>query len=285
MFNIYECKRRTKGQKNRFYYLLKEDYKYIKREPLYYLMSRFNNIIIGDLNNCDILICAHYDIFYDCYISRLMNFENKNKTFLKYSVNQALFLIVFIIFALIIKEIIPKWMIIILFIILIFPLKNIKASGYNDNSSGIDIALRFVNKKNVAIALFDLEELGRWGSKGFTKRNSDILNDKLIINLDTVGKGDIVCLSPSEKAFEYVKELKRQYDYDYEIFETPLPGDHVSFMKLKCIGITRADRDSKNRLYALNIHSRKDNEDNIDAEKLNEIEELVKVIIKDWVGE
>ncbi|WP_257278223.1 hypothetical protein [[Clostridium] innocuum] len=102
------------------------------------------------------------------------------------------------------------------------------------------------------------------------------------MNLDTVGKGDIVCLSPSEKTFEYVNELKRQYDYDYEIFETPLPGDHVSFMKLKCIGITRANRDSKNRLYALNIHSKKDDEDNIDVEKLNEIEELVKVIIKDW---
>ena len=53
-------------------------------------------------------------------------------------------------------------------------------------------------------------------------------------------------------------------------------------MKLNCIGITRADRDSKNRLYALNIHSRKDDEDNIDVEKLKEIEELVKVIIKDW---
>ena len=210
--------------------------------------------------------------------------KNQNKVFLKIYVNP-IFLTMFFLIVLLFTLVTPIWLKITSIVILFYPLKNIKPFGYNDNSSGIDISLRLINKENVAVALFDLEELGCIGSKLFFRYHHKNLANKLIINLDTVGKGDIVCLSPSEKAFEYVKELKRQYDYDYEIFETPLPGDHVSFMKLKCIGITRADRDSKNRLYALNIHSRKDDEDNIDVEKLKEIEELVKVIIDNWTGD
>ena len=152
---------------------MKENHILIRRERLFRYTSRFNNIIIGDLNTSEILICAHYDLYFNCYLNKFVSMKNNNRTFIIInSLNSLLLIILYSLFMLLFFMVITPnlWLIAILVILLFFPMNNLNPVGYNDNSSGIDIALRFANNDKVAIVLFDLEEFGYWGSKRFVKK-------------------------------------------------------------------------------------------------------------------
>lgn len=76
----------------------------------------------------------------------------------------------------------------------------------NDNTSGVVTVLEILTvipeelRRNVCFVLFDLEEAGLVGSAAYRKLHKDVTENQVILNLDCVGDGDIIQLTPVKKA-------------------------------------------------------------------------------------
>lgn len=303
--DIYNFDRRKSKDKEQLYKELCKIYEgKISRD-------KSKNIIIGNIEKADVIVTAHYDMFLDNISNKIVMFMKSDKIIVKIDnkktfIKQAILLLLIglvivvpLLFIIIlnIRTYIKTILCLVYIIILYWPFnyKNVKA--HNDNSSGVDIALRFANKNKVAVVLFNNEEKGYWGARAFKKHNKIIIKDKLIINLDTVGDGELICLSPSNSVNQLCNKIIEENNMlgNIKVFETMLPGDHRVFANknFNCIGVSRADYDG-NVYYSKNIHSAKDNlfiqdtnceyklAENIEN-NLNNIEKLVKKIIDKWL--
>lgn len=81
-------------------------------------------------------------------------------------------------------------------------------SNANDNTSGVVTVLQILTKlpenlrDRVCFVLFDMEEAGLVGSAAYRKRHKDATENQWVLNLDCVGDGDIIQLTPVKKARE-----------------------------------------------------------------------------------
>jgi len=124
------------------------------------------NIVIGDIDNAELVISAHYDTSNEyryAFISGVTyNYFSSIKYFLSsYKSNATA------------------------------KTKN-NVYNYNDNTSGVYCILELakLNNKRVAFVLFDKEENNLKGSRIFYKKHKSIFENKLLLNLDCVGCGD-----------------------------------------------------------------------------------------------
>ncbi len=171
------------------------------------------NIVIGDPDGAKYLITAHYDT--PASIG-LPNFITPNNPITFYGIQLALVAVLLAIA--VIVGFAAFWLgaderiaflagYLVYFAILMLMLKGpANRHNANDNTSGIITVLELLSaipedqRDQVCFVLFDLEEAGLVGSAQHRKLHKDATENQIVLNLDCVGNGDIIQLTPVKKA-------------------------------------------------------------------------------------
>ena len=236
------------------------------------------NLVIGNPEQADYLVTAHYDT---CARLPIPNFLTP--------CNFWLFLLWQVVLVLLILGIcilmglgvgfltgsgaIGSWcgylMIwVILALMLIGPAN---PSNANDNTSGVVTLLEIAKsmpgnqRKKVCFVLFDLEEAGLIGSASYRKAHKSQTDRQMVLNLDCVGDGDYLTLFPTKRLKKDRKRLKSLYKacgyfgkksiLVHEQGFSFYPSDQANFPW--GVGICALNKRGKT-LYLSRIHSKKD---------------------------
>lgn len=236
------------------------------------------NLVIGNPEQADYLVTAHYDT---CARLPIPNFLTP--------CNFWLFLLWQVVLTLLILGIcilmglgvgfltgsgaIGSWcgylMIwVILALMLIGPAN---PSNANDNTSGVVTLLEIAKsmpgnqRKKVCFVLFDLEEAGLIGSASYRKAHKSQTDRQMVLNLDCVGDGDYLTLFPTKRLKKDRKRLKSLYKacgyfgkksiLVHEQGFSFYPSDQANFPW--GVGICALNKRGKT-LYLSRIHSKKD---------------------------
>ena len=236
------------------------------------------NLVIGNPEQADYLVTAHYDT---CARLPIPNFLTP--------CNFWLFLLWQVVLVLLILGIcilmglgvgfltgsgaIGSWcgylMIwVILALMLIGPAN---PSNANDNTSGVVTLLEIAKsmpgnqRKKVCFVLFDLEEAGLIGSASYRKAHKSQTDRQMVLNLDCVGDGDNLTLFPTKRLKKDRKRLKSLYKacgyfgkksiLVHEQGFSFYPSDQANFPW--GVGICALNKRGKT-LYLSRIHTKKD---------------------------
>ena len=212
--------RKTFQQKTAFIQLLKQHFPELSVQESSFLKCR--NLIIGDVESADVILSAHYDT---CANLPFPNFiAPKNPVLSVLYCLLPYFAIIFpvnLLLNLYTNRAILHWIISIIlsfvigFLIIAGPANKCNT---NDNTSGVIVLCELLNilskltKQKVAFVFFDLEELRLVGSRLFLKKYKDQLDDKLLINFDSVSDGSHLMICANKSAREnYSKKLKTAF--------------------------------------------------------------------------
>ena len=178
------------------------------------------NVVLGDINNANVILCAHYDTahiyHYKAFYEGVKNLNSpKNLNFIE------------------LKNIAKQT---------INPRPSL--NNYNDNSSGIILSLLFAIDKKIPIILFDNEEDSFKGSKCFSSTYKCDENP-LFINLDCVGRGEHLVFKSyklsNDEIYTWIITLKefmpKTSILNFKIVQT----DIVNLKAFKSINISRSD--------------------------------------------
>lgn len=241
------------------------------------------NIVIGNPDTAMVLYTAHYDT---CPRLPFPNFITP-KSFLIYLLYQLLILGLFFAVALaggflsgviialppidedIAYELIAcvpmliYW--VLLFLILDGPANKHTA---NDNTSGVTTVLDIMaelpqdQRGKVAFVLFDLEEVGLFGSSSFASKHKAIKKNALVINFDCVSDGETMLFALKRTTVKYAELLEKAFistpDVTVDIAKKAFyPSDNVSFNG--GIGVAALKKSKRfGMLYMDRIHTNKD---------------------------
>lgn len=241
------------------------------------------NIIIGNPDTAKVLYTAHYDT---CARLPFPNFITP-KNFLIYLLYQFFIVGIFFVFAFAIVflsglvlsflpinedvyykiiSILPQ----IIYLVLLYLLLGGPANKNtaNDNTSGVTTILNIVEelpqdqKSNVAFVLFDLEEVGLFGSSSFASKHKEIKKNTLVINFDCVSDGETILFALKRTTKKYAELLGKAFvatpDITVDIAKNAFyPSDNAAFKG--GIGVA-ALKKSKffGTLYMDRIHTKKD---------------------------
>ena len=144
-------------------------------------------------------------------------------------------------------------------------------SNANDNTSGVVTLLEIAKsmpgnqRKKVCFVLFDLEEAGLIGSASYRKAHKSQTDRQMVLNLDCVGDGDYLTLFPTKRLKKDRKRLKSLYKacgyfgkksiLVHEQGFSFYPSDQANFPY--GVGICALNKRGKT-LYLSRIHSKKD---------------------------
>ena len=175
--------------------------------------KKANNIIIGDPKSAKYLVTAHYDTPASIGVPNILTPCNLLAFILWQVLLVGGLLLVSCIPALSVFRLTNNkaaamlvWYVLyfgILFLMLFGPANK---SNVNDNSSGVITVLEIARslqpnqRSKVCFILFDLEEAGLVGSKGYRKAHKEETENQVILNLDCVGDGDHILFFPTKKA-------------------------------------------------------------------------------------
>lgn len=241
------------------------------------------NIVIGNPDTAMVLYTAHYDT---CPRLPFPNFITP-KSFLIYLLYQLLILGLFFAVALaggflsgVIIALLPidediayeliacvpmliYW--VLLFLILDGPANKHTA---NDNTSGVTTVLDIMaelpqdQRGKVAFVLFDLEEVGLFGSSSFASKHKAIKKNALVINFDCVSDGETMLFALKRTTVKYAELLEKAFistpDVTVDIAKKAFyPSDNVSFNG--GIGVAALKKSKRfGMLYMDRIHTNKD---------------------------
>lgn len=241
------------------------------------------NIVIGNPDTAKVLYTAHYDT---CPRLPFPNFITP-KSFLIYLLYQLLILGLFFAVALaggflsgVIIALLPidediayeliacvpmliYW--VLLFLILDGPANKHTA---NDNTSGVTTVLDIMaelpqdQRGKVAFVLFDLEEVGLFGSSSFASKHKAIKKNALVINFDCVSDGETMLFALKRTTVKYAELLEKAFistpDVTVDIAKKAFyPSDNVSFNG--GIGVAALKKSKRfGMLYMDRIHTNKD---------------------------
>jgi len=282
IFETYQV-RKTKRQKTAFL-----DYvqKLAERQGYDYTIEKgyfgARNMIIGEIEKANILYTAHYDT---CPRLPFPNFITP-KNFLIYLLYQ--FLIVGVFFAAIytigfLSFVVLQYLpidgflayrisntitqilcYVFLYFLLAGPANKHTA---NDNTSGVTTILSIMEnlpedqRNKVAFVLFDLEEMGLWGSLAFAAKHKRMKTQTPVLNFDCVSDGNTILFALKRTTKKYAQLLEKAFvstdDISVEITRNAFyPSDNASFQggigvaalkKTKCFGILYMDRIHTNK--------------------------------------
>ena len=144
-------------------------------------------------------------------------------------------------------------------------------SNANDNTSGVVTLLEIAKsmpgnqRKKVCFVLFDLEEAGLSGSASYRKAHKSQTDRQMVLNLDCVGDGDYLTLFPTKRLKKDRKRLKSLYKacgyfgkksiLVHEQGFSFYPSDQANFPW--GVGICALNKRGKT-LYLSRIHTKKD---------------------------
>lgn len=180
-----------------------------------------NNIVIGDAQNADYLITAHYDTPARMLIPNLITPCN-GVTFILYQILVTVFMLAIpAVFGLIVYAFSHNFEIsyllayLMLWVVLIFMMAGpANPSNANDNTSGVVTVLEILRtlpenqRHKVAFVLFDLEELGMIGSASYRKAHKTQTDRQIVLNLDCVGDGNEIVFIPTGKLCRDEQKLR-----------------------------------------------------------------------------
>ena len=182
------------------------------------------NLILGNPEQADYLVTAHYDT---CARLPIPNFLTPCNFWLFLLWQLALMLLILgvcilgglavglltgSVFAGVLVGYLLVW--ILLALMLIGPAN---PSNANDNTSGVITLLEIAKsmpknqRKRVCFVLFDLEEAGLIGSASYRKAHKARTDRQMVLNLDCVGDGDNLLLFPTKKLKRDRKRLTSLY--------------------------------------------------------------------------
>jgi hypothetical protein len=283
IFEKYQV-RKTKKQKTAFIEYVKEiaeRYGYDFKVENGSFGAR--NIIIGNPDTAKVLYTAHYDT---CARLSFPNFITP-KNFLIYLLYQFFIVGIFLVFAFAIVflsglvlsflpinedvyykiiSILPQ----IIYLVLLYLLLGGPANKNtaNDNTSGVTTILNIVEelpqdqKSNVAFVLFDLEEVGLFGSSSFASKHKTIKKNTLVINFDCVSDGETILFALKRTTKKYAELLEKAFvstpDVAVDITKSAFyPSDNASFRG--GIGVAALKKSKLfSTLYMDRIHTKKD---------------------------
>jgi len=243
--------RKTKKQKTEFINLLAADLEsaghQIRVERSGLLKSC--NLVVGDLENCQVVLGAHYDT------APVLPFPNflAPKNILVY----LLFILALIVAVVLIEFVVGSAIFLItdsqtavtvfLYGLLAFFLGWTlfgKANRHtaNDNTSGVITLVEALAceelQGKICCVFFDHEEVGLFGSMAFASKHKNIMKDKLLINFDCVGDGDHLLLVVNKRAREYWSAVEAAFLPEGEkqvvvtkASTTMYPSDQSNFKK------------------------------------------------------
>lgn len=279
--------RKTKKQKTAFIEFLKKELPY---EVTVEQVKSSRNLIVGDLNNAEIILSAHYDTAPELPFP---NFLTPKNIWMLILFN-VFVVFIFIGFSALVSFILSFFIVdealvgllssFSLWGCLIYMMKG-KANPHtaNDNTSGVLTLIEALYEEEirnkVACVFFDNEEVGLLGSAAFKKKHPEIKN-KLLFNFDCVGDGDTIMLILSKNVKEET-DLKKAFVSDEKEFlitsssRTFYPSDQRHFKK--SIGVA-AFRHAWFGYYLGRIHTRRDTV--LDVKNLEAIIEGLKNYVK-----
>lgn len=170
------------------------------------------NVVIGDAENAEYLITAHYNTCAWMPMPNLVTPFN----LLAFTLYQLFMLLVLLVIAAIPRVAVGVWTHsaalgfdigllvywIVLICLMVGPANRHTA---NDNTSGvvtlfeIMVSLPKNLRHKVCFVLFDLEEAGLIGSASYRKAHKAAIDRQIVLNMDCVGDGDEIVLIPNKK--------------------------------------------------------------------------------------
>lgn len=173
------------------------------------------NIVIGDPDTARYLITAHYDTPASIGIPNLIAPNNPVLFFalqfmLVGVLVAAAVAVGYLAYWLGAEERIAYFVGYTVYLILLFLMMKGPANrnNANDNTSGVVTVLEIMAalpetlRNRVCFVLFDMEEAGLVGSKAYRKLHKDVTENQIVLNMDCVGDGDVIQITPVKKARE-----------------------------------------------------------------------------------
>lgn len=211
------------------------------------------NILIGEPRNAEYLVTAHYDT--PASIG-LPNFIAPNNPVVY--VFMQLFLVGILLGAALVLGFGVYWLsqmpllgfwsgYIAYFALLILMIMGpANRSNANDNTSGVVTVLEILHsmpenlRERVCFVLFDMEERGLLGSAVYRKGYPQAAQRQIVLNLDCVGDGDVIQLTPVKKARGNTQLLQRLEAICGSV------GKGNKELRLRASGFTAGSSDHKN---------------------------------------
>ena len=237
--------------------------------------GRSRNIVIGDVEQADVVLTAHYDT---CAVLPFPNVVMPQSVLLSilYAVAIVVPVVAIALFAmsevLYLTDSILLGAFVYIGLMLSFVgwmfLGKPNPHTANDNTSGVITLVELLQnltgeqRSRVAFVLFDNEENGLLGSGQFKKRHKDVMQHKLLLNFDCVSDGDTIALVyPRRMPVQQVERLREAFDgieskrlllgSDKKLF---YPSDQKHFP----LGVGVAALKGKRLLYLNRIHTARD---------------------------
>jgi hypothetical protein len=142
----------------------------------------------------------------------------------------------------------------------------------NDNTPGVVTVLEIarsmpeMHRDKVCFVLFDLEEVGTFGSAAYRQKHKKQSNDQIVLNLDCVGDGDEIVFFPRKKLCKDEQKLRHLCSCVGRYGEKSIavknkgfriyPSDQTQFPY--GVGIAAFHRKKWVGLYCARIHTPKD---------------------------
>lgn len=263
--------RKTRKQKTAFIEYLCSHFPQAKVEE----GGRSRNIVIGDVEQADVVLTAHYDT---CAVLPFPNVVAPQSILLSILYAMAIVVPVVVIALFAMSEVLYLtdsiflgelvYVVLMLFFIgWVFCGKPNRHTA-NDNTSGVITLVELLHalseeeKQRTAFVFFDNEENGLLGSGQFKKRHKEAMQNKLLLNFDCVSDGDTIALVyPRKMPAQQVERLREAFSEmgnkrlligsDRKLF---YPSDQKHFP----LGVGVAALKGKKLLYLNRIHTRRD---------------------------
>lgn len=269
--------RKSKEQKSRFIALMQSRIPGLRVEEGGF--PRCRNLVLGDVDNADLVLTAHYDT---CARLPFPNFITPKNLliYLLYNLLIALpFVLLGALFGFLLVRFTPLYpplaamlatLLMLAATLYVFLFGPANPHTVNDNTSGVltlvelMAALSEEEKARTAFVFFDHEESGLFGSAFFASRHKKAMKEKLLINFDCVSDGDHILVVPSRKARKLGGEALRAAFVGSESktvhLERPggafYPSDQVNF---PCgVGVAAMNKKPLLGLYMGRIHTPRD---------------------------
>lgn len=260
--------RKTNTQKQAFIDFLKTELPELTIQKSQFPNNK--NLILGEIENSNILLTAHYDT---CAQLPIPNFITPLNPLL--SIAYSLLLVIPLFIIILLKNTLPApfsdvfgicyW----LALLLCFGIGPANPHTVNDNTSGVIMLLEIYaalteeERQTVSLIFFDNEEKGLIGSSILRKKYKKELDTKLLVNFDCVSDGNAILLAISKKA----RNLNYNFEAAYQSTTTKqflikkaekvyYPSDQANFPNAVAVAALK----HKNGLgyYMDRIHTKKD---------------------------
>ena len=277
IFEQYQT-RKTKEQKTEFIEMLTRELEAEGHQVKVETAGRFKsrNIIVGDLEKCEIVLGAHYDT------APVLPFPNflapKNilvyvlfilgLTVIMSIIETAMLEFILMVTDSFLAAFLAPWIFLIVILVCLFCGKA-NTHTANDNTSGVITLVEALYDRELAgkvcCVFFDHEEIGLFGSSAFAKKHKELMKDKLLFNFDCVSDGDTIMLVVSraamrqrdllEQAFSAEPESRKQFLVTKST-TTLYPSDQMNFKTN--VGVAAFKRNKLFGYYMDRIHTKRD---------------------------